>query len=453
MSDVELISLDLIDEHPDNPRLVIRQEVVERIKNSLPDVGDNPQGYPKHHALIVVPIVSKDGTRYRIISGHHRRLAALGAGYESVWCWVREIDDQQAYMELSTSNSQSELDPLEIGVHAFVCLTRYGVLRQYADQVHMSPAAITRLRHAGEVVCSLDERSSYLGKAYHLAEIHKLPHECWHRCCQEVLRQNLSVSDVIGRVKRVIELTDDQSIVDGFTTGMVAYHDRGEEVLDNDETDFYGKPVVQSPTFLESPEDDDNQDADDVDITADPEPKTKTINPAVRIPNADVRKWHVALEKLSDSVKQKVIESFWEHYPEPLASRWARATEEERSEVLESASPPKTVDQWFDRFWGVVHAKTAKGTAKKSWPKAVTDCAKERGQTKNEAAQFIVHRMALFAESPAGNPTDHTPVHPATWLNQQRYNDDEESWFRVIESKDDQRVARGERAVEEWSGT
>jgi hypothetical protein len=436
MSDVELISLDLIDEHPDNPRLVIRQGVVERIKNSLP-VGDNPQRYPKHHALIVVPVVSKDGTRYRIISGHHRRLAALGAGYKSVWCWVRDIDDQQAYMELSTSNSQSELDPLEIGVHAFVCLTRYGVLRQYADQVHMSPAAITRLRHAGEVVCSLDERSSYLGKAYHLAEIHKLPHECWHRCCQEVLRQNLSVSDVIGRVKRVIELTDDQTIIDAFTTGMVASCDRGNEVLDNDETDFYGKPVavVQSPTFLDSPDDYDaengTEDAGGVEIDGSVDTTTsKPINPAVRIPNADVRKWHVALEKLSDSVKKKVIESFWEHYPEPLAARWARAADEERSEILNSASPPKTVDQWFDKFWAVVHVKTAKGAAKKAWPKAVADCAKDRGQTTIEAAQFIVHRMSFFAESPAGNPTEHTPVHPAAWLNQQRYNDDEESWYR-----------------------
>jgi hypothetical protein len=35
-----------------------------------------------------------------------------------VWCWVQEVDDAQAYMIFATGNSQGELYPLEIGLHA-----------------------------------------------------------------------------------------------------------------------------------------------------------------------------------------------------------------------------------------------------------------------------------------------------------------------------------------------
>jgi hypothetical protein len=160
----------------------------------------------------------------------------------------------------------------------------------------------------------------------------------------------------------VIDLTDDQTIIDAFTTGMVASCDRGNEVLDNDETDFYGKPVavVQSPTFLDSPDDYDaengTEDAGGVEIDGSVDTTTsKPINPAVRIPNADVRKWHVALEKLSDSVKKKVIESFWEHYPEPLAARWARAADEERSEILNRCLISSLCVNWYGSWVSLIH--------------------------------------------------------------------------------------------------
>ena len=33
-------------------------------------------------------------------------------------CWVREMSDEEAYMQLVLSNAQSELSPLEVGMHA-----------------------------------------------------------------------------------------------------------------------------------------------------------------------------------------------------------------------------------------------------------------------------------------------------------------------------------------------
>jgi ParB-like chromosome segregation protein Spo0J len=45
-------------------------------------------------------------------------LAAKKAKLKTVPCWIREFDDEQAYMELAISNSQDHLTPLESGRHA-----------------------------------------------------------------------------------------------------------------------------------------------------------------------------------------------------------------------------------------------------------------------------------------------------------------------------------------------
>jgi ParB-like chromosome segregation protein Spo0J len=43
--------------------------------------------------------------------------AARRAGLAEIPCWVRDLDDNAAYMLLATSNSQSELTALERGMH------------------------------------------------------------------------------------------------------------------------------------------------------------------------------------------------------------------------------------------------------------------------------------------------------------------------------------------------
>lgn len=40
------------------------------------------------------------------------------AGLDAVPCWVRHMDDDEAYMQLALGNVQGELSPLEIGMHA-----------------------------------------------------------------------------------------------------------------------------------------------------------------------------------------------------------------------------------------------------------------------------------------------------------------------------------------------
>lgn len=108
MAELQQIDLQLIDDHPDNPRLVFRDDVIDGITAGLGEV------YPQKHAVHVRPV----GDRFQVTSGHHRKRAAIKKGLKDLWAWVEKQSDDAAFMELVTSNAQGELSPLEIGLHA-----------------------------------------------------------------------------------------------------------------------------------------------------------------------------------------------------------------------------------------------------------------------------------------------------------------------------------------------
>lgn len=198
------VGIDLIDDHPKNPRVVLRQDVIDGIAASLGD------GYPQKHAVHV----RKIGERYELISGHHRKQAAIKAGLKTLWAWVEELSDEAAFMQLVTSNNQGELDPLEIGIHAFEAVPlskggrgKKGGLSEYAEKIGKDQGNVSRLRDAGEVAKNLciDTYVSLLGRAQHLSAIHKLPKECWQAACEWLVSQDkASVADV----KKQVELAE-----------------------------------------------------------------------------------------------------------------------------------------------------------------------------------------------------------------------------------------------------
>jgi hypothetical protein len=66
-------------------------------------------------------------------------------------CWVRELDDSLAYMQLATSNAQSELSALEHGLHAL----RSGMdVRAYAENIGRKFTAVQRDIQAARVAAA-----------------------------------------------------------------------------------------------------------------------------------------------------------------------------------------------------------------------------------------------------------------------------------------------------------
>jgi hypothetical protein len=104
-------------------------------------------------------------------------LAAERAGLDDVPCWVREMTDEEAYMQLVLCNTQSELHPLEIGKHA---VESGQSMSAYAKNLNLSNKNMTLRSNAYEVYTVLPYRNlSDLDGWTRLAEIHAAPEWLW----------------------------------------------------------------------------------------------------------------------------------------------------------------------------------------------------------------------------------------------------------------------------------
>jgi uncharacterized protein YdaU (DUF1376 family) len=73
----------------------------------------------------------------------------------------------------------------------------------------------------------------------------------------------------------------------------------------------------------------------------------------------------------------------------------------------------------FEQFWSTCPRKTAKGSARKAWIKAI----------KLAPPETIIQAMAVYAKSTAGKDPQYI-AHPATWLNGERWLDDSGSQLK-----------------------
>jgi site-specific DNA-methyltransferase (adenine-specific) len=196
--------------HPDNPRLIYRQDIIDTIAASIA-VGM----FMPEYALLVRPFA--DG--YQVISGHTRLKAAQQAGCSVLPCWVKDLDDEAAFMELVLANNQGELSPLEYGMHVlkYVELSRVGAgrgnkggLSEYARVVGKGKSRLSEYQSAAKVVHAVkcSDIGTFLDKANHLAAIHKAPADDWQWLTELLLEEGWSVADTEAKVKRIKAVED-----------------------------------------------------------------------------------------------------------------------------------------------------------------------------------------------------------------------------------------------------
>ena len=202
---LECLPLALLDEHPDNPRLVFRQDVIDAIAANL-----NGR-YPQKHAIHVRPV----GERFQVLSGHQRVRAARKVGLKDIWAWVETLDDEAALMELVLSNNQGELSPLEIGLHCLKAVPLekggrgiMGGLREYARRIGKAANYVSELRHAAEALMACEkvfaQANTLSDKAKHLAAVHKLPRRQWPEFVQWIAQAEPNVAEVEERVAKAL---------------------------------------------------------------------------------------------------------------------------------------------------------------------------------------------------------------------------------------------------------
>lgn len=202
LTEIQDVPTGRLSPHPDNPRLQLREDVIERIAAEI-----TRSGFGREHA----PLVRPHGDGYQIISGHHRIEAATRAGLAAVPCWVKDMDDDEAFMQLVLSNTQGELSPLEIGMHALKAVPQAqgkagSGLQEYADRIGMARSGISMLRNAAEVASALRhtcDEVELTEKSRHLYEISKAPREVWPVLVDALVKHGWSVKDAAGHVERV----------------------------------------------------------------------------------------------------------------------------------------------------------------------------------------------------------------------------------------------------------
>jgi hypothetical protein len=203
-AEIASIPLDQLRAHPHNPRLRLRDDVVTQIAAEITRSGFGPE-----HAMLVRPV--DDG--YEILSGHHRHEAAKRVGLTQVPAWVREMDDDEAFMTLILANTQGELSPLEEGHHVHYFVQRgevggrgkAGGLRDYARRLNKNVNSLVQRRNAYAVYencTSVVQFPADIG-LMHLYEISKAPEDCWQPLASALVTKKWSVKDTARAVGEV----------------------------------------------------------------------------------------------------------------------------------------------------------------------------------------------------------------------------------------------------------
>ncbi len=81
----------------------------------------------------------------------------------------------------------------------------------------------------------------------------------------------------------------------------------------------------------------------------------------------------------------------------------------------------------FVQFWDVVHLRKGRDAAAKAFRKAVERKGRQM-LSQDDAAKYITDAMQEFSGTSEAKPSDRSPIHPSTWLNQGRYDDDRQTW-------------------------
>lgn len=233
MQQIHVLPLVKPQPHPQNPRLLLREEVVEGIAAQLKATGE----FSIMHALIVRPV----DDYYQIMAGHHREAAARRAGLTEIPCGVSEMSDEDAFMQLVLSNAQSELSPLEIGIHALEYVKpgknqwTGGGISEYARQIGKDESYIRQLRHAAEVLSSISKASELTpklrDKAQHLFHVHAAPPDTWLLLVEAMLEGEWSKDDtrkIASRVKETLASIPDWWMVNRLAVASLAIENKAQ---------------------------------------------------------------------------------------------------------------------------------------------------------------------------------------------------------------------------------
>ena len=135
--------------------------------------------------------------------------------HSAVPAWVREMSDEDAYMALVTANAQSELHPLEVGMHA---LKSGKTIRDYSRAAGFAENTIGARVKAARVASVTDIGDET--KWSQLVEIHAAPSWLWPALVSAVTGGGLTVEQTRSSVKAVAGASEPPAWADAGWTAV-----------------------------------------------------------------------------------------------------------------------------------------------------------------------------------------------------------------------------------------
>lgn len=250
---ITLVAVSKLKPHPKNPRIGMRQDVVDAIAASIANTG-----FHERHAITV----REHKNAYQIVSGHHRAEAAKKAGIEEVPAWVVEMDDDQAYMALAADNAQGEMTLVELAIHAAGVKTARGKegegVKAWADAMQRDEQRVHELRRVGAYVRDLApvDRSKLRDKFTHvLAAVEAFDGKELDAVVQQIADASLeTVSDVKAAARKAKAKAKFLSAKAAWDSGTAAGSERWSvrhgdfrQVLDDIEDDSLDAIITDPP--------------------------------------------------------------------------------------------------------------------------------------------------------------------------------------------------------------
>lgn len=185
MATQQILPVDLIDPHPNNPRHADRSERFSAIVESM-----KMHGFWEHKPLVVRPL---GNGRYEAIGGCTRHAAAIVAAISQVPCYVQTMTDDEAIIQIAEDNLADPFNWAEQAIYiaknaikdSKVGLSRVRLVQACTGKTgDAAEKAATYQGRSGEIINQLiDEQSSHLGGLLnsrkdltrHLYEVSALP--------------------------------------------------------------------------------------------------------------------------------------------------------------------------------------------------------------------------------------------------------------------------------------
>ena len=153
------VPISLIDDFADHPFQVRDDEDMERLVQSIDNNG-----------VLNPVILRKNGERYELIAGHRRKHACLRLGISGIPAIVRELNRDEAVVEMVDSNHQREhILPSE---KAYAYKMKMDAMKRQGQRTDLTSCPmVTKLNSAGEIAEQGNESERQVFRYIRLTEL------------------------------------------------------------------------------------------------------------------------------------------------------------------------------------------------------------------------------------------------------------------------------------------